>query len=98
MLFWLRMHYVIIVWYNLAFKYKIYFGNSSTYCIFYIYTHIVIIWSVEDLIKADRRKKKNLIHFNVSNETVHSIKKVWYYLPTPPLGQDMTQGQFLSEV
>ena len=22
----------------------------------------------------------------------------WYYLPTPPLGQDMTQGQFLSEV
>ena len=20
----------------------------------------------------------------------------WYYLPTPPLGQDMTQGQFLS--
>ena len=23
---------------------------------------------------------------------------VWYYLPTPPLGQDMTQGQFLSGV
>ena len=22
----------------------------------------------------------------------------WYYLPTPPLGQDMTQGQFLSWV
>ena len=22
----------------------------------------------------------------------------WYYLPTPPLGQDMTQGQFLSGV
>ena len=22
----------------------------------------------------------------------------WYYLPTPPLGQDMTQGQFLSRV
>ena len=22
----------------------------------------------------------------------------WSYLPTPPLGQDMTQGQFLSEV
>ena len=21
-----------------------------------------------------------------------------YYLPTPPLGQDMTQGQFLSRV
>ena len=24
--------------------------------------------------------------------------KKWYYLPTPPLGQDMTQGQFLSGV
>ena len=22
----------------------------------------------------------------------------WSYLPTPPLGQDVTQGQFLSEV
>ena len=22
----------------------------------------------------------------------------WYYLPIPPLGQDMTQGQFLSGV
>ena len=22
----------------------------------------------------------------------------WYYIPTPPLGQDMTQGQFLSGV
>ena len=21
----------------------------------------------------------------------------WYYLPTPPLGQDMTQGQFLTK-
>ena len=24
--------------------------------------------------------------------------EAWYYLPTPPLGQDMTQGQFLSRV
>ena len=24
--------------------------------------------------------------------------KQWYYLPNPPLGQDMTQGQFLSGV
>ena len=29
----------------------------------------------------------------------HQIShKGWYYLPTPPLGQDMTQGQFLSGV
>ena len=25
-------------------------------------------------------------------------EKKRYYLPTPPLGQDMTQGQFLSGV
>ena len=29
----------------------------------------------------------------------HSVKiDTRYYLPTPPLGQDMTQGQFLSGV
>ena len=31
----------------------------------------------------------------------HTVTKAipeWYYLPTPPIGQDMTQGQFLSEV
>ena len=28
----------------------------------------------------------------------HSKSSVRYYLPTPPLGQDMTQGQFLSGV
>ena len=27
---------------------------------------------------------------------LHTVK--WYYLPTPPLGQDMTHGQFLSGV
>ena len=26
------------------------------------------------------------------------IYRYLYYLPTPPLGQDMTQGQFLSGV
>ena len=29
---------------------------------------------------------------------VYIVMGGWYYLPTPPLGQDMTQGQFLSEV
>ena len=29
---------------------------------------------------------------------IFSCKQRWSYLPTPPLGQDMTQGQFLSEV
>ena len=27
-----------------------------------------------------------------------SLLCMYSYLPTPPLGQDMTQGQFLSEV
>ena len=26
------------------------------------------------------------------------LVQLWYYLPTPPLGQDKTQGQFLSGV
>ena len=29
---------------------------------------------------------------------LHLLKIVLYYLPTPPLGKDMTQGQFLSGV
>ena len=29
---------------------------------------------------------------------VYGWKCERYYLPTPPLGQDMTQGQFLSRV
>ena len=31
-------------------------------------------------------------------EKITKKKVEWYYLPTPPLGQDMTQGQFLSGV
>ena len=31
-----------------------------------------------------------------SNALLYTL--VWYYLPTPLLGQDMTQGQFLSGV
>ena len=27
-----------------------------------------------------------------------SSVRQWYYLPTPPLGQELTQGQFLSGV
>ena len=54
------------------------------------------------------------LEIKYSKEPVHSRKEVqwavistaynsnlqysWYYLPTPPLGQDMTQGQFLSGV
>ena len=39
-------------------------------------------------------EKKSLAH------VVSGLRQTctWYYLPTPPLGQDMTQGQFLSRV
>ncbi len=34
----------------------------------------------------------------MENENDSDANCNWYYLPTPPLGQDMTQGQFLSGV
>ena len=37
---------------------------------------------------CDAHKKKGALNYYIT----------WYYLPTPPLGQDMTQGQFLSGV
>ena len=43
--------------------------------------------------------KLGILH--LKNELVSNSDgsaEVWYYLPTPPLGQDMTQGQFLSGV
>ena len=33
-----------------------------------------------------------------SSQYLNLSSAFWYYLPTPPLGQDMTQGQFLSGV
>ena len=36
--------------------------------------------------------------FLLPKQKTHRKVKVRSYLPTPPLGQDMTQGQFLSEV
>ena len=38
------------------------------------------------------------IILNTTNFGVINKQCFWSYLPTPPLGQDMTQGQFLSEV
>ena len=34
----------------------------------------------------------------VADQIRYNLKSAQYYLPTPPLGQDMTQGQFLSGV
>ena len=34
--------------------------------------------------------------WDISNGTKNEKRREWYYLPTPPLGQDMTQGQFFK--
>ena len=43
---------------------------------------------------------ENIAHYWLKNKDWTLKKKTgtWYFLPTPPLGQDMTQGQFLSGV
>ena len=41
-------------------------------------------------------KRKKILAIFYSKVSCSILK--WYYLPTPPLGQDMTQGQFLSGV
>ena len=51
-------------------------------------------------LKQDGRKAVRSIPY-VSGELFPSLKQnfiAYPYLPTPPLGQDMTQGQFLSGV
>ena len=45
--------------------------------------------SIYDLLKFD---------FAILFMQVFHVSFYWYYLPTPLLGQDMTQGQFLSGV
>ena len=44
----------------------------------------------------------DLVNFIALHQTFFqrqkNSSKLLSYLPTPPLGQDMTQGQFLSEV
>ena len=58
-----------------------------------------------DLIIPPETQRKLVIksvHDNIHSGVAATHKRIkseaWYYLPTPPLGQDMTQGQFLSGV
>ena len=39
-----------------------------------------------------------VVHWEMCKKFKFEHTNKWYYLPTPPLGQDMTQGQFLSGV
>ena len=60
------------------------------------------------LILGDFKKKGKYIYILALEVIIimwmrisNPLGKMWpwrYYLPTPPLGQDMTQGQFLSGV
>ena len=51
-------------------------------------------------VKVEYEKEKNICKKRSVSNNDKSIKKKHLipYLPTPPLGQDMTQGRFLSGV
>ena len=52
-------------------------------------------------IYSDQPSKEKYKPFSPRREKVKNYNdpwSSWWYLPTPPLGQDMTQGQFLSGV
>ena len=57
-----------------------------------------IIWNIKrDIIeKSPIMKLRSLLEWVKSplyyGSCVEIYVKAWYYLPTPPLGQDMTQG------
>ena len=52
--------------------------------------------------KTEVRNEMEIFIALTKYNTCSGVEKVtyclWFYLPTPPLGQDMTQGQFLSGV
>ena len=62
---------------------------------------ITVDWLPNCLVKCFYQKQKNSKKFHHRNLYPNKKNLPSYslpYLPTPPLGQDMTQGQFLSEV
>ena len=53
------------------------------------------------LVQKEYKTRTNMVGKVIHWELCKKLKSdltVRYYLPTPPLGQDMTQGQFLSGV
>ena len=73
------------------------------YIYIYIYVYIYIYWHV-----ATDLKHNFIFPTEIALSTKRPDIDIWYviiiiisrwsYLPTPPPGQDMTQGQFLSGV
>ena len=45
-----------------------------------------------------REKQNKTKHLKIKAPILHEKITLYHIYPTPPLGQDMTQGQFLSEV
>ena len=84
---------------------------SSSRCILYCYvfaTHFISVKKKKE--KVNKGGPRDNLRYPLSPVPITDYKerkkerkkaknnKDGYYLPTPPLGQDMTQGQFLSGV
>ena len=52
----------------------------------------------KNVTNQERGKSNHSLIKGFSFHTFFSEKPIYLYLPTPPFGQDMTQGQFLSGV
>ena len=66
-----------------------------TYSVLLMYTLLAQYLSSDEIASFSRNVcPGDDIEFYV----VRNLQVSWYYLPTPPLGQDKTQGQFLSGV
>ena len=68
----------------------------TLWCQYYCYHNSLII--TEKFRDVDTSFDQTLWTFFFHNKSFHKNFAIRSYLPTPPLGQDMTQGQFLSGV
>ena len=83
------------LWYYRLFRHQMYhYAWVPYYCNNIFSRHICNNISVTT-IEADTSAKCNtVVHDNIcGNKIIIMIVFSWYYLLTPPLGQDMTQGQ-----
>ena len=62
--------------------------------------HSIFFSCCDDYFYEMLQSANKLFIFETTTQYEHQIgrEQTRYYLPTPPLGQDMTQGQFLSGV
>ena len=89
--FYLRVNFSSYVWLNFCqtmLRADLLFERSTSFIFFQTSKESLIFFTAT----FQRRPEKRILL------KVGQIYIVRYYLPTPPLGQDMTQGQFLSGV